>query len=161
MADRSTPRPTSLAFLLLVYIAMLIGGIALFYIVVYAAEAFLGLSFPESNSMGLIITLVAANSTGTTWFNREQLIPSSGRKWTLAALMCVATTALQGAMFFLLLAGLDEVGQLKREFAGGDSMLIIAALLTVVFLQFLLLRASLWYGIRSAAKRHAALAAKA
>ncbi|MDN3712415.1 ABZJ_00895 family protein [Paracoccus cavernae] len=161
MADRSTPRPTSLSFLLLVYIALLIGGIALFYIIVYAAEAFFGLSFPESNSMGLVIILVAANSTGTIWFNREQVVPSSGRKWALAALMCIATTAVQGAMFFLLLFGLDEVGQFKREFAGDDRMLIVAALLTVVFLQFLLLRASLWFGIRTAAKRHAALAAKA
>lgn len=161
MADRSTPRPTSLLLLLATYLGMLIGGIILFYLLVYAAEAFLGLAFPENNAMGLILVVVAGMSTGGYWYNREHAVPSSGRKWALALLIGVATIAVQAGLFWLLMLGGDEFSQMSREIGGEDRWLIIGALVTVAVLQLLLLRAAIWYGIRTAAKRDAQLRAKA
>lgn len=161
MADRPAPRPASTPLLLIFYIGVLIGGIVLFYILTYIAEAFLGLAFPENNSMGIIIVVVAAMTTGNYWYSREQARPSSGRKWVVAFLMGIVTILLQAGivMFFVNLAG--EGDQLMREFAGEDVTVIAAVLAGVGLLQVLLLRAALWFGIHSAAKRDERLLGKA
>ncbi len=161
MSPVTTPRPTSSLLLVAAYLGFLIGGLVLFYVIIYAMEEFAGTPFPANNSMGLILIYLAAMMTGQMWYNRELAAPSSGRKWGLAFLMTVVTVAIQAGMIVLLKEAMDELGYITRELGGSDQMLIIGAFATVIVLEFLLLRAGIWWGVRGAIKQEERKAAKA
>ncbi|AGT07510.1 ABZJ_00895 family protein [Paracoccus aminophilus] len=161
MAFKSAPRPASVPLLLAVYLGALIGGIILLYILIYVIEDVLKTPFPNNNAMGFILIAVSAMTTGTFWFNREQAAPSSARKWGLALVLSIATFVLQGGFLYLIASAAGEVQQLAREFGGQDQMLIIAVFGVLALVELLMIRASIWSGVRSAVKQAARKAAKA
>lgn len=161
MASVPTPRPASTLLLLATYLGTLIGGIVLLYVLVYIVEEFFKTTFPDNNAMGLILIAVSAMNVGTFWYNREQAAPSSGRKWKLAFLLTILTVALQVGMIYMLASLAGEWNSLLREFAGEDKALIIGVFAFLGLLEFLMIRASLWSGVRNGIKQAERKAAKA
>ncbi|QFQ86674.1 hypothetical protein F8A10_04030 [Paracoccus kondratievae] len=111
--------------------------------------------------MGIILMVVSAVITGTFWYNREKADPSSARKWKLALLLTIATVAIQLGIVALLVSALEQVQQLTREFNGGDRPIIIGAVVGIILLEFLLLRAGIWWGVRNGIKSQARIIGKA
>lgn len=161
MASNSAPRPTSIPLLLAAYLGLLIGGVVLLFVIIYVVEEFFKSPFPNNSAMGFILIAVAAMSTGSFWYNREQANPASGRKWLLALVLTIFTAALQVGLVYLVASAAGEIRQLAREFGGQDQILIIGVLAGFAVIELLLIRASIWWGVRNAIKQSAAKAAKA
>lgn len=160
MASNPTPRHTSYPLLLAVYLGMLIGGMVLLYALVYVVEEFFNTTFPSNSAMGLILIVVSAMTTGTYWYNREIAVPSSGRKWTLALLITTLTIAVQAGLIYLMASVGGEMDAMMREIAGEDGALIIGIFAFFIVIMFLMVRASIWSGVRSGVKQQERIAAK-
>ncbi|GAB1364757.1 hypothetical protein MASR1M32_39930 [Rhodobacter sp.] len=150
--------------LTLQYLAFLIGGILFLWLLLWAAEEFLGVT-PSSNAMGIVLPLVAAMAVAGLWYKKEGARPASGRAWGMALVWGVVTVALQ----LLLVYAAWKAGALA-ELIGSNGptdedrqmFAIVFAVLGVV--QVLVLRLGLWLGFRGTAKqleREAAKRAKA
>ncbi|WP_312528404.1 ABZJ_00895 family protein [Paracoccus sp. (in: a-proteobacteria)] len=160
MSPATSPRPASLAFLIATYLGLLIGGIVLFYVIIFVMEEFAGLAFPENNSMGLILIAVATMTTGQIWYNRERVEPSSRRKWVLALCLTVVTVAIQAAFIWMVASVAGQLSQFTRELGGRDGTLIIGVFAFLIVLELLMIRASVWWGVRGAIKQEQRKAAK-
>jgi len=142
------------------FLAFLVGGILLVWLLFWLAERFFGFS-PESNAMGFLVPLFAAMGVGQVWYQREGGRPASGRAWAMAALWTVLALAIQIGLFVLawkagLLDGLFNRGGPSDE----DLKIFALVMLGVGVFQFLALRVGLWAAFRGAAKQAERLAAR-
>ncbi len=152
----TAPRPASLAYQLAIFIAFVIGCLILLLGVTYVLETYFQISL-ENSSMGIIILMVAAMSTGTAWRQREGATPSSGRKWTFALCAAALVLAAQITMFY---AVLNANIAIMRELAGESTAIKAIFAGGIFFFDLLIIRIGVWLGVRSAAKQAARLAAK-
>lgn len=153
MATLSEPRPASYPRLLAVYLGTFIGGIILFYAIIFVAEVYFNAVFPENSAMGLILICLSAMTTGNYWYSRERANPTSGRKWFLALLIVIVTAAIQFGLVYFIASAAGEFQQLSREFAGKDRNLIIGVIAGLMLIEFLMIRASIWSGVRNGIKQ--------
>lgn len=164
MVTASPPRHASYPLLLSMFIAWVIAGIVMLYVMVYVVETVFNTPFPANSSMGAILLGVAGMSTGMSWYTRELAVPSSGRKWMFALLSTVVLTALQAALLYFLVSfdpvtNADMRALLTEDIGIGLNAILIVLVVCIIF-EFLMIRAAIWFGVRTAAKQQERIAAK-
>lgn len=141
------------------FLAFLVGGILLVWLVFWLGERFFGFS-PESNAMGLLVPIFAAMAVGQVWYQREGGRPASGRAWAMAVLWTLLTLAIQvGLLVLAWKAGLlaEMLGSSPTD---EDLKIFALVLLGIGVFQVLAMRAMLWASFRGAAKQAERLAAR-
>lgn len=160
MSQPSTVSPISNGALVLRYSAFLVVGVIILNIAFLALESYFKQSPGSTAGLGLILFWSAASWTGQIWFRREQVRPSSGRAWSVALLCALATFVLQAA-FVLVIAGSMPGGIASiGHYRSSDRMLIAGAFVSILLLEFLLIRAAIGWGARAEEKRAQQRAAK-
>ena len=139
MSQPSTVSPLSNGALVLRYSAFLIAGVIVLNVAFLLLESYLKQSPGSTGALGLILIWSAASWTGQIWFKREQARPPSGRAWSVALLCALATFVLQAALV-LVIAG---------------------AFISILVLEFLLIRGAIFWGAKAEEKRAQQRAAKA
>ena len=161
MSQPSSVQPISNGALLLRYIAFLVGGVIVLNVAIMALESYFKQSPGSTGALGLILIWSAASWIGQIWFRREQVRPPSGRAWSVALLCALATFVLQ-AIFVLAIAGFMPGGFASiARYRSSDQMLIAGAFIGIAMLEFLLIRAAIFWGARAEEKRAQQRAAKA
>lgn len=160
MSQPSTVSPISDGALALRYLAFLVGGVIVFNVAIMLLETYIKQSPGSTSALGLILIWSAASWIGQIWFKREQARPPSGRAWSVALLCALATFALQ-AIFVLAIAGFMPGGFASiARYRNSDQMLIAGAFISIVVLEFLLIRAAISWGAKAEEKRAQRRAAK-
>ena len=147
------------ASLTAMFLAFLVGGILLVWLLYWLSERFFGFS-PESNVMGFLVPIFAAMAVGQVWYQREGGRPASGRAWAMAVVWTLLTQAvLVGLLVLAWKAGVLEE-MLGSRPTHEDLKIFALVMLGIGVFQFLALRASLWAAFRGAAKQAERLAAR-
>ena len=153
MSDPISPTPRlSGAKLTGMFLAFLVGGILLVWLLFWLAERFLGFS-PQSNAMGFLVPIFAAMAVGQVWYQREGARPASGRAWAMAVLWTLLTLAIQvGLLVLAWKAGLlaEMLGSSPTD---EDLKIFALVLLGIGVFQVLAMRVMLWAAFRGAAKQ--------
>lgn len=161
MSQPSTVSPMSNGGLLLRFIAFLVAGVIVLNIAIMALESYFKQSPGSTGALGLILIWSAASWMGQIWFRRDQVRPPSGRAWSVALLCALVTFVLQ-AVFVLVIAGLMPGGIASiARYRSSDQMLIAGAFAGIFALEFLLIRAAIFWGAKAEEKRAQQRAAKA
>lgn len=161
MSQPSTVSPMSNGALVLRYSAFLVVGVIVLNIAFLALETYFKQSPGSTGALGLILIWSAGSWVGQIWFRREQARPPSGRAWSVALLCALATFVLQ-AVFVLVIAGFMPGGIASiARYRSSDLMLIAGAFIGIAVLEFLLIRAALFWGAKAEEKRAQQRAAKA
>lgn len=160
MSQPSTVLPISNGALVLRYSAFLVIGVIILNLVIMALETYFDAAPGSMGALGLILIWSSGSWAGQIWFKREQVRPPSGRAWSVALLCAVATFVLQ-AVFVLAIAGFmpGGVASLAR-YRSSDQMLIAGAFIGIFVLEFLLIRAAIFWGAKAEEKRAQRLAAR-
>lgn len=161
MSQPSTVSPMSNGALVLRYSAFLVVGVIVLNIAFLALETYFKQSPGSTGALGLILIWSAGSWVGQIWFRREQARPPSDRAWSVALLCALATFVLQ-AVFVLVIAGFMPGGIASiARYRSSDQMLIAGALIGIAVLEFLLIRAAIFWGAKAEEKRAQQRAAKA
>lgn len=160
MSQPSTVPAISNGALLLRYTAFLVGGVIILNVAIMLLESYIKQSPGSTGALGLILIWSAASWTGQIWFKREQARPPSGRAWSVALLCALATFVLQ-AVFVLAIAGSMPGGFASiARYRSSDQMLIAGAFISILALEFLLIRGAIFWGAKAEEKRAQQRAAK-
>ncbi len=161
MSQPLTVSPISNGALVLRYSAFLVIGVIILNVVIMALEAYFNAAPGSMGALGLILIWSAGSWAGQIWFKREQARPPSGRAWSVALLCALATFVLQ-AVFVLAIAGFMPGGFASiARYRSSDQMLIAGAFAGIFVLEFLLIRAAIFWGAKAEEKRGQQRAAKA
>lgn len=161
MSQPSTVSPISNGALVLRYSAFLVVGVIILNVAFLALESYFKQSPGSTGALGLILIWSAASWAGQIWFRREQARPPSGRAWSVALLCALATFVLQ-AVFVLVIAGSMPGGIASiARYRSSDQMLIAGAFISILVLEFLLIRGAIFWGAKAEEKRAQQRAAKA
>jgi hypothetical protein len=136
--------PVSTTRIVAQYFMMLIGTIVAVITLFWVLAAWFQIR-PANSAMGIIVIYVAAAAAGSFWSGREAE-PASGRRWRVATICALLTSALQGTFMGLLLwagVALDRY-RLDRN----DLPLVAGVMAGFLVLEVLLIRLGLWQGIR-------------
>lgn len=160
MSLPSIASPISNGALVLRYTAFLVVAVIILNVVVIALEAYFNAAPGSMGALGLILVWSAGSWAGQIWFKREQACPPSGRAWSVALLCALATFVLQ-AVFVLVIAGFMPGGFASiARYRNSDQMLIAGAFTGIFVLEFLLIRAAIFWGAKAEEKRAQRQAAK-
>lgn len=147
--------------LILQYALFLVGAMVLVFAMVWALEAYAGVTV-DGGSSGLVVPMVAAMATAMQWYNGEKQRPARSRIWALTLRFALVTLGLQiGLLLLFYVTGLLD-DALHDQSPGASEVAIFAAVLALAALvQVLMIRLGLGLGIKIAEKQARQLAERA
>lgn len=147
--------------LILQYALFLVGAMVLVFAMVWALEAYAGVTV-DGGSSGLVVPMVAAMATAMQWYNGEKQRPARSRIWALTLRCALVTLGLQiGLLLLFYVTGLLD-DALHDQSPGASEVAIFAAVLALAALvQVLMIRLGLGLGIKIAEKQARQLAERA
>lgn len=143
----AAPAPST-AWLVLRYVAILVGGGILLNLTFWGLETYFNIRPGNAGASGLILIWAAAFGLGSSWYGRERGRPPAGRAWRIAFFCAAVTYLLQGVLIGLIYAGAG-----LPAMSGRDQMVILAIFGMVAVLEFLIIRLGIGMGAKQALKR--------